>query len=121
MTYQGERARPLASDNSRFFEVSSVHISADGRISDLLWGEIDASSDRDVGQRVRASAAEVVEAIHAGTQVAAVFTAGPGHQGRALPERAFMVVQHADGHESLALAGGPSPGRELADMDQLDG
>lgn len=121
MTDPGERARPLASDNGRLFEVSSVRISVGGQITDLVWGEIDARSDRDMSQRVRASAAEVVEAIHAGTQVAAVFTAAASRREQALPERAFMVMQHADGRECLALAGGPSPGRELADMDRLDG
>ena len=44
MTYEGVRARPLASENGRLFEVSKVRIGPDGRVSDVLWGEVDADS-----------------------------------------------------------------------------
>lgn len=64
MTYQGERARPLASEKGRFFEVSKVRIGADGHVSDVLWVEVESGSDQEVGTRVLASAAEVVDAIH---------------------------------------------------------
>lgn len=37
MTYQGERARPLADENGRSFEVSKVRIGADGHVSDVWW------------------------------------------------------------------------------------
>ena len=60
MTYQGERARPMASEKGRVFEVSKVRIGADGHVSDVLWVEVDSGSDQDVGTRVLASAAEVV-------------------------------------------------------------
>jgi hypothetical protein len=116
MTYQGERARPLASESGRVFEVSKVRIGPDGHVSDVLWGEVDAGSDQDVGQRVLAAAAEVVDAIHDGARVEALFSTR-GH----LPERLFEVVQHEDGRECIALAGAPSPGRNLADLVSLDG
>ena len=115
MTYQGERARPIATENGRLFEVSKVRIGPDGHVSDVLWGEIDAGSDRDVGRRVVATAAEVVDAIHDGARVAAVFPA-KDH----LPERAFVIVEHEDGRECIAFDGAPSPGRNVIDLDSLD-
>lgn len=115
MTYQGERARPMASESGRFFEVSKVRIGPDGHVSDVLWGEVDAGSDRTVGSRVVATAAEVVDAIHDGAQVEAVFAA-KGH----LPERLFVIFLHADGRECIALDGPPSPGRNVTDLDSLD-
>jgi len=115
MTYQGERARPMASESGRFFEVSKVRIGPDGHVSDVLWGEVDAGSDRDVGARVVATAAEVVDAIHDGAQVSAVFSAGDH-----LPERAFVIVEHQDGRECIAFDGAPSPGRNVTDLGSLD-
>ncbi len=115
MTYQGERAQPIATENGRCFEVSKVRIGPDGHVSDVLWGEVDAGSDRMVGARVVATAAEVVDAIHDGAQVAAVFPS----QDR-LPARTFVVVEHNDGRECITFDGGPSPGRNVTDMDSLD-
>lgn len=115
MTYQGERARPIATENGRCFEVSKVRIGADGHVSDVLWGEVDAGSDRTVAARVVATAAEVVDAIHDGASVAAVFA--PEHR---LPERAFVVVEHNGGRECIAFEGGPSPGRDVTDVARLD-
>ena len=115
MTYQGERARPMASESGRFFEVSKVRIGPAGHVSDVLWGEVDAGADRGVSARVVATAAEVVDAIHDGAQVEAVFSA-KAH----LPDRLFAIVLHEDGRERIALDGNPSPGRNLADLDSLD-
>ena len=116
MTYQGERARPMASENGRYFEVSKVRIGRDGHVSDVLWAEVDAGSDRDVGTRVLASAAEVVDAIHDGAQVAAVFPSA----NAPVPERAFVIVEHEDGRECIAFADADSPGRSLSDLESLD-
>jgi hypothetical protein len=115
MTYQGERARPMATEKGRCFEVSKVRIGPDGHVSDVLWAEVDAGSDRVVGARVVATAAEVVDALHDGAEVAAVF---PPEAPR--PERAFVVVLHNDGRECVAFDGAPSAGRNLTDMDSLD-
>ena len=115
MTYQGERARPMASESGRFFEISKVRIGADGHVSDVLWGEVAAGANRDVGERVLASAAEVVDAIHDGARVAAVF-ASKSH----LPERAFVIIEHQDGRECIAFADASSPGRNLSDLARLD-
>lgn len=120
MTYQGERARPMASEKGRCFEVSKVRIGADGHVSEVLWGEVDAGSDRDVGARVRASAAEVVDAIHDGAQVAAVFPASEADHPVHRPERLFVIVEHLDGRECIAFDSPSSPGRDLVDLLSLD-
>jgi hypothetical protein len=116
MTYQGERARPLASEAGRCFEVSRVRIAADGHVSNVLWSEVDGVGDRDVGPQVRATADEVIDAIHDGARVAAVFRSPDGP----LPERAFVIVDHPDGRERLAFEGDASPGRDLADLPRMD-
>jgi len=115
MTYQGELARPVASENGRFFAVSKVRIGSDGHVSDVLWSEVNAGSDKDVGDGVVASVAEVVDAIHDGAQVSAVFSAA--HR---LPERTFVIVVHENGKECIIFDGAPSPGRNVTDLDSLD-
>lgn len=115
MTYQGRRARPMATENGRCFEVSKIRIGADGHVSDVLWGEVDAGSNRVVDARVVATAAEVVDAIHDGAQVAAVFSAKDQ-----LPERVFVIVEHEDGRECITFDGAPSPGRNVTDLESLD-
>ncbi len=115
MTYQGERARPMATENGRIFEVSKVRVGPDGHASEVLWVEVDARSSRVVGAPYLATAAEVVDAIHDGAQVTAVFSAKDRHQ-----TRPFVVVEHQDGRECIAFEGEPSAGRNLTDLDRLD-
>jgi hypothetical protein len=115
MTYQGVRARPIASEKGRFFAVSHVRLDAAGHVSAVRWNEVDAKSDHDVSAPVVAAVADVVDALHDGAQVAAVFAgANP-----ALPERLFVVLEHDDGSESIALDATASPGRNLADIVKL--
>jgi len=116
MTYQGERARPMADEAGRVFEVSKVRFGGDGQVRDVLWVEVLARSERQAGEAVVAPVAEVVEAIHDGAQVEAVFSRSVG----TAPERRFVVVEHADGRESIALDGPRSPGRDLIDMVRLN-
>lgn len=118
MTYQGERARPLASEVGRVLEVAKVRLDDEGHVSDVLWGEVDATTGHDVGEQVRGTAAEVVDALHDGASVVAVFTTSG--ESRHLPRRNFVVVDQQDGVERLELADGPALGRELGDMDRLD-
>ena len=120
MSYQGERARAMASEKGRCFEVSKVRIGTDGHVSEVLWSEVGGGSDRDVGARVLASAAEVVDAIHDGAQVAAIFPASDAGHPKHRPERVFVIVEHGDGRECIAFEGPPSPGRDIADMVGLD-
>jgi hypothetical protein len=114
MTYQGERARPMATEVGRYFEVSKVRIGADGHVSDVLWGEVQPGVDRVVGERSVVGVADVVDALHDGAQVAAVF-AGHAH----LPERPFVITLHADGRECIAFEGPSSAGRDVADLARL--
>jgi hypothetical protein len=115
MTYQGKRARPIATEDGRFFEVSKVRIDPDGHVSGVLWCEVDAGADRATGAPVEATAAEVVDAIHDGAYVAAVFSAKVS-----LPERMFVVVEHTNGKERIVLDGAASSGRNLTDLGSLD-
>ncbi|QCB45560.1 hypothetical protein [Hydrogenophaga sp. PAMC20947] len=115
MTYQGERARPMAGENGRYFEVSKVRIGPDGHVSDVLWAEVDTGTDRNVGPRVLATAAEVVDAIHDGAEVAGVFPSS-----ERVPDRPFVVVKHTDGRECIAFDGAPLSGRNVTDLQKLD-
>jgi hypothetical protein len=116
MTYQGDRARPMASENGRFFEVTKVRVGTDGHVSDVLWSEVDVGADHDVSALTVATSAEVVDAIHDGAQVAAVFASSAPRR----PDRRFVIVEHADGRECITLEGAPSAGRDLGDIDKLD-
>jgi hypothetical protein len=116
MTYQGTRARTADDESKRVFEVSKIRLAADGRVSYVLWAEVDARSDHDVSARAIVPVADVVDAIHGGAQVVAVF-----EQARSqLPERIFVVAQHEDGRETIGFDGEPSSARELSDMARLD-
>ena len=120
MTYQGERARPMASESGRSFEVSKVRLGADGRVVDVMWAEVDASTDRQVGAGVVVPVADVIDAIHDGARVTAMFPASAHQSPRLRPEREFVVVEHGDGRESIAFDETPSQGRELSDMAGVD-
>jgi len=116
MTYQGERARPTADGGGRAFEISKIRFGGDGQVRDVLWCEVLARSDRAAGAPVVVPVADVVDAIHDGAQVAAVFSRSVAPS----PERRFVVVLHANGRESIALDGPRSPGRDLIDMVRLN-
>lgn len=72
MTYQGERARQMAGESGRAFEVSKVRIGGDGRVSAVLWTALGGKSDQAVGARFVVAVADVVDAIHDGARFAAV-------------------------------------------------
>jgi hypothetical protein len=116
MTYQGTRARAADDESKRVFEVSKIRLAADGRISHVSWAEVDAPSDHDVSAPAIVPVADVVDAIHGGAKVAAVFA----HSHSPLPERVFIVVEHDDGRETIGFDGGPSPGRALADIEMFE-
>lgn len=120
MTYQGERARAVtagdAGGRQRCFEVSKIRVGADGRVCDVLWAEVNAASDQAAYAAIVSPAAEVIDAIHDGAQVAAVFPASAVK----LPERRFVIFDHEDGSECIGLDAPPSPGRDLSDMVRLD-
>ena len=120
MTYQGARATAAQSEFRRVFVVSKVRLADDGQVADVLWVEVNARSNLDVGEPVVATVAEVIDAIHDGARVVAVF---PGSGGN-MPERDFEVVEHGNGNEIIGLvdaSASPSsvkPGlREMATLD----
>jgi hypothetical protein len=114
--YQGARARELLQDPMSVFAVSKVRLDVDGRVTDVLWGVMDKKSNRWVSPATLAPVAEVVEAIHNGDQVLAVFSSN----GRELPEREFEVVEFDDGTETIELDAANAPAPEIRDMLQLD-
>jgi len=116
MTYQGERARPIADEGGRAFEISKIRLGGDGHVRAVLWCEVLTRSDHLAGAPVVVPVADVVDAIHDGARVAAQFSRSVAPS----PERRFVVVQHADGHETIALDGLPLPGRDLIDMVRLN-
>lgn len=77
---------------------------------------MNGKSDQAVGARVVAPVVDVVDAIHDGAQVLALFSSSKGQ----FPELAFVIVEHDDGRECIAFDDSPSPGRNLADMASLD-
>ena len=100
MTYQGARARPPESETGHFFAVSKVRLDSVGHVTNVLWSEVDTKSNRDLGSAELVSVADVVDAIHAGAQVAAVFAGWPPH----MPEHLFEIIAHLNGGETIALA-----------------
>jgi hypothetical protein len=115
--YQGAHARDLLRDSASVFAVSKIRIDVDGRVSEVLWGVIDKKSNHWVSQAALAPVAEVVEAIHNGDQVLALF---PTNDGR-LPERQFEVVDFDDGTETIELDASNASAPGMRDMVQLDG
>lgn len=113
--YQGARAQPDARPTRRVFAVSQVRLDEHGGIKEVLWAEVNAKSNQGVSTAVRAPVSEVVDAIHAGHDVTALFALK--HTTR--PERPFAIVDHVDGHETITLDGPDTPGRDLRDMAVL--
>jgi hypothetical protein len=120
MTYQGTRAAAEQGESKRVFVVSKVRLGANGRVDDVLWVEVNARSNLDVGQPVVASVSEVVDAIHDGARVVAVFPDTCGNE----PEHDFEVVEHPDSDETIGLINASAsrysgrPGlREMAALD----
>ncbi len=99
MTYQGARAAAAKGEVKRVFAVSKVRLDASGHPTHVLWVEVNAKSNLDVGKAVAVPVADVVDAIHDGARVVAVFQGRLGH----VPERAFEVIEHAEGSETLGL------------------
>lgn len=97
------------------FAVSKVRLDPDGRVTDVLWGVVDTKSNRWVSPEVVAPVSEVVDAIHKGDRVYALFPTPHGHS----PERQFMVVDYASGWETVALTGPPTREHEIHHMDKI--
>ena len=98
------------------YAVSRVRLDKDGRVTDVLWGEVDTKTNQWATAESVAPVVEVVDAIHAGDQVFALFPTTHGH----LPERRFIVVDYDSGWETIALDGPSTFEREIHDMDRLE-
>lgn len=111
-----ESARPLAADAVTFYAVSQVRLDARRRVTEVVWGQVDTAGNRWATEEMRAPVADVVEAIHNGDPVFALFRGPDGHG----PQRRFVVVEHVDGEESIVLEGGAGSGsHELEAMDRV--
>ena len=113
--YQGARARTSPKEIERVFAVSKVRLDSDGQITRVLWAEVNAASNLGVGTDMVASLSEVIDALHAGHRVLAKFATAQLN----LPERAFEVIEHSNGRETLALAGPHTTDREIPDIARL--
>jgi hypothetical protein len=98
------------------FAVSKVRLDDESHIADVLWGVVDTKSNQWVSAEMEASVAEVVKAIRNGDQVFALFATPHGH----VPGQQFVVINHDNGQETIALEGTPAPQRGISDMAKLD-
>ena len=96
--------------------VSRVELDAAGRITAVLWGQVDPVRNDWSTPEVVAPVADAVAALRAGDQVFALFPSTHGH----LPDRQFVTVEYEDGWQTIALDGPTAYEREVHDMDRLD-
>ena len=97
------------------FAVSKVRLDKDGRVIAVFWGRVNTETNQWATAEVVAPVREVVEAIHAGDQVFALFPSTHGH----VPDRQFMAVEYDNGWETIVLDGPPVDEREVHDMQML--
>jgi len=116
MTAKGTHERIQSKEIVRVFAVSGVRLDDTGQVVEVLWAEVNEKSNLGVSAAVRAPASEVITAIHAGQQVLAVFPKSHGDR----PDRSFIVREHVDGRETLALEGAQATERELGDITTLE-
>jgi len=112
-----ETALPLARDAVTFHAVSQIRLDARQRVSEVVWGQVDTAGNCWASDEMRAPVADVVEALHNGDAVFALFRGADGH----LPQRRFIAVEHDDGEETIALDGRAGSGPGLEAMDRIDG
>jgi hypothetical protein len=99
------------------FAVSKVALDAAGRITAVLWGRVDTHQNAWATTEVVAPVAAAVDMLHTGGQVFALFPSDHGH----LPERRFVIANYDGARKTIVLDGPPVSGREVHDMDRLDG
>lgn len=98
------------------FAVSKVGLDPGGRITSVLWGQVDTGTNDWVTPEVVSPVAAAVDALRAGNRVFALFPATHGH----LPERRFMVADYDGQFKTIVLDGPAAADREIHDMDRLD-
>jgi hypothetical protein len=98
------------------FAVSKVRLDQDGRVIAVFWGRVNTDTNQWATAEVVAPVRAVVEALHAGDQVYALFPSTHGH----VPDRRFMVADYDNGWETIVLDGPPTYEREVHDMERID-
>ena len=99
------------------FAVSKVGLDKGGRITAVLWGQVDTDKNTWATPEVVVPVETVVDALHAGDPVFALFPSIYGH----LPDRQFTVADYDGGRETIVLDGPTAYDRDVHDMDRLDG
>ena len=98
------------------FAVSKVRLDADGRITAVLWGQVDTGQNAWATPEVMVPVAEAVDALIAGDQVFALFPSTHGH----MPDREFVIAEYDGARKTMVLAGPTAYEREVHDMERLD-
>ena len=97
------------------YAVSKISLDPEGRVTEVLWGQVDTVRNDWSTDEATAPVREVVDAIHGGAAVYALFPSATGH----VPERRFDVIEHEDGTETIAIGASPDTSRGLGDMDRM--
>ena len=98
------------------FAVSKVRLDAAGRITTVLWGEVDTRDNTWATAEVESPVASAVDALGAGDLVFALFPSVNGH----LPDRQFVIANYDGSRKTIVLDGPTAYEREVHDMDRLD-
>ena len=115
MTAKGTHEHIQSNEINRVFAVSALRLDAVDHVVEVLWAEVNEKSNLGVAKATRAPASEVINAIHAGQRVLAVFPKTHGHR----PDRSFVIQEQKDGSETLALEGANAIDRELGNLSAL--
>jgi len=108
-------AAPSHARPNRTFAVSQVALDGDGRVTDVLWGQVDTVRNAWARPEVLAPVADVVEALRTGDQVFALFPSTHGH----LPDREFVQATYEGARQTIVLFGPTAYEREIHDMDRI--
>ncbi len=100
----------------KIFAVSKVGLDAAGRVTEVLWGQVDTGSNTWSTGEVVAPVADAVDALNAGDLVFALFPSTHGH----LPERRFIVADYDGGIKTIVLDGPATHEREIHDMERIE-
>lgn len=100
---------------TRTFAVSQVALDGDGRVTDVLWGQVDTVKNAWATPEVLAPVDEVVNVLQRGDQVFALFPSVHGH----LPDREFTQANYDGGLRTIVLIGRTTHEREIHDMDRI--
>ena len=90
----------MDTESKRVFSISKIRLDPAGTPTHVLWGEVNANSDLDVGEHRVAPVADVIDAIHDGAVVRAVFLPPKART----PDHEFVVTELPDGSETISLA-----------------